>query len=109
MNMESIMKRSVDSLFSRPPNWYDDLEQLRTNIEEFIKEYYNRQRLPRGLEDAPSRPLSFFPSWYTLRLKLCTQVVVFCIAQTLLPFPRILRASRDSAYGVRDLRRTPCN
>jgi len=26
-------------------NRYNDLEQLRTNIEEFIEEYYNRQRL----------------------------------------------------------------
>jgi putative transposase len=25
-------------------NKYDDLEHLRTNIEEFIEEYYNRQR-----------------------------------------------------------------
>ncbi len=29
-------------------NRYNDLEQLRTNIEEFIKEYYNRQRLHSG-------------------------------------------------------------
>jgi putative transposase len=26
-------------------NRYDNLDQLRTNIEEFIEEYYNRQRL----------------------------------------------------------------
>ena len=26
-------------------NQYDDLEHLRTNIEEFIEQYYNRQRL----------------------------------------------------------------
>jgi hypothetical protein len=28
---------------------YEDLEQLRTNIEEFIDEYYNRQRLHSAL------------------------------------------------------------
>src|SRR6516164_10734090 len=28
---------------------YDDMEQLRTNIEEFIDEYYNRQRLHSAL------------------------------------------------------------
>jgi hypothetical protein len=44
-NIESIMKSAVDSLFSRPANRYDDLEQLRTNIEGYIEEYYNRQRL----------------------------------------------------------------
>jgi transposase InsO family protein len=30
-------------------NRYDNLEQLRTNIEEFIEEYYNRQRLHSAL------------------------------------------------------------
>jgi transposase InsO family protein len=30
-------------------NQYNNLEQLRTNIEEFIKEYYNRQRLHSAL------------------------------------------------------------
>ncbi len=30
-------------------NKYDDLDQLRTNIEEFIEEYYNRQRLHSAL------------------------------------------------------------
>ncbi len=30
-------------------NKYDDLDQLRTNIEEFIEEYYNRQRLLSAL------------------------------------------------------------
>ena len=30
-------------------NKYDDLEQLRANIEEFIEEYYNRQRLHSAL------------------------------------------------------------
>jgi transposase InsO family protein len=30
-------------------NRYNDLEQLRTNIEEFIEEYYNRQRLHSAL------------------------------------------------------------
>ena len=30
-------------------NKYDDLNQLRTNIEEFIEEYYNRQRLHSAL------------------------------------------------------------
>jgi len=30
-------------------NRYDDLEHLRTNIEEFIEQYYNRQRLHSAL------------------------------------------------------------
>ncbi|MHB8753403.1 MAG: transposase [Candidatus Acidiferrales bacterium] len=30
-------------------NRYNNLEQLRTNIEEFIEEYYNRQRLHSAL------------------------------------------------------------
>src|SRR5262249_22202412 len=30
-------------------NKYDDLDQLRANIEEFIEEYYNRQRLHSAL------------------------------------------------------------
>src|SRR3989441_8184368 len=30
-------------------NKYDDLEHLRANIEEFIEEYYNRQRLHSAL------------------------------------------------------------
>jgi putative transposase len=30
-------------------NRYDTLEQLRTNIEEFVDEYYNRQRLHSAL------------------------------------------------------------
>jgi Integrase core domain len=30
-------------------NRYDDLKHLRTNIEEFIEEYYNRQRLHSAL------------------------------------------------------------
>jgi putative transposase len=30
-------------------NKYEDLEHLRTNIEEFIEEYYNRQRLHSAL------------------------------------------------------------
>ena len=30
-------------------NRYDNLEQLRTNIEEFVEEYYNRQRLHSAL------------------------------------------------------------
>jgi putative transposase len=30
-------------------NRYDNLEQLRTNIEEFIEQYYNRQRLHSAL------------------------------------------------------------
>src|SRR6202171_3405300 len=30
-------------------NRYNNLEQLRTNIEEFIKEYYNRQRVHSAL------------------------------------------------------------
>ena len=30
-------------------NKYDDLERLRTNIEEFMEEYYNRQRLHSAL------------------------------------------------------------
>jgi len=30
-------------------NKYDDLDQLRTNIEEFMEEYYNRQRLHSAL------------------------------------------------------------
>src|SRR6202171_1159624 len=30
-------------------NKYDDLDQLRTNIEEFVEEYYNRRRLHSGL------------------------------------------------------------
>jgi putative transposase len=30
-------------------NKYDDLDQLRRNIEEFIEEYYNRQRLHSAL------------------------------------------------------------
>jgi hypothetical protein len=30
-------------------NRYDTLEQLRTNIEEFVEEYYNRQRLHSAL------------------------------------------------------------
>src|SRR5262249_52468510 len=30
-------------------NKYDDLENLRANIEEFIEEYYNRQRLHSAL------------------------------------------------------------
>ena len=30
-------------------NKYDDLDQLRTNIEEFIEVYYNRQRLHSAL------------------------------------------------------------
>ena len=34
---------------SRPANPYDDLEHLRTNIEEFIEQYYNRQRLHSDL------------------------------------------------------------
>ena len=32
---------------------YDDLDQLRTNIEEFIEEYYNRQRLHSALSYRP--------------------------------------------------------
>src|SRR5499433_1639893 len=32
---------------------YEDLEQLRTNIEEFIEEYYNRQRLHSALGYRP--------------------------------------------------------
>jgi len=28
---------------------YEDLEQLRANIEEFIEEYYNRQRMHSAL------------------------------------------------------------
>jgi putative transposase len=32
---------------------YDDLEQLRANIEEFIEEYYNRQRLHSALGYRP--------------------------------------------------------
>jgi putative transposase len=31
-------------------NRYDSLEHLRANIEEFIKEYYNRQRLHSALD-----------------------------------------------------------
>ena len=30
-------------------NQYDDLEDLRTNIEDFIEQYYNRQRLHSAL------------------------------------------------------------
>ena len=30
-------------------NQYDDLEHLRTNIEEFIEQYYNRRRLHSAL------------------------------------------------------------
>jgi hypothetical protein len=30
-------------------NRYENLEQLRTNIEEFIEQYYNRQRLRAAL------------------------------------------------------------
>jgi transposase InsO family protein len=30
-------------------NKYDDLENLRANIEEFIEQYYNRQRLHSAL------------------------------------------------------------
>jgi len=30
-------------------NKYEDLDQLRRNIEEFIEEYYNRQRLHSAL------------------------------------------------------------
>src|SRR5260370_17814616 len=30
-------------------NRYENLEQLRANIEEFIEQYYNRQRLHSGL------------------------------------------------------------
>jgi putative transposase len=32
---------------------YDDLEHLRANIEEFIEEYYNRQRLHSALGYRP--------------------------------------------------------
>jgi putative transposase len=35
-------------------NRYDNLEQLRRNIEEFVEEYYNRQRLHSALVTSPS-------------------------------------------------------
>ena len=34
-------------------NQYDDLEHLRANIEEFIEQYYNRQRLHSALGYRP--------------------------------------------------------
>ncbi len=39
-------------------NEYDDLEHLRANIEEFIEEYYNRQRSPEEFEQQIEAPSS---------------------------------------------------
>src|SRR5260370_11564065 len=42
---EAVLE-AMGSIFT---NNYEDLEHLRTNIEEFIEEYYNRQRLHSAL------------------------------------------------------------
>jgi len=42
---EAVLE-AMGSIFT---NKYEDLEHLRTNIEEFIEEYYNRQRLHSAL------------------------------------------------------------
>ena len=65
-------------------NKYDDLEHLRANIEEFIEEYYNRQRLhsalgyrsPEEFEqqiEAPSSAESRGQQWCFLRTKTTTE------------------------------------
>ena len=63
-------------------NKYDDLEHLRANIEEFIEEYYNRQRLHSALGYRPpeefeqqteSQPNLEAQRWCFLRTKRTTK------------------------------------
>lgn len=71
---ESFMKRlKREEIYA---NRYNNLEQLRTNIEEFTGEYYNRQRLHSALGYPISRGIRTTKRAGTLgRLSGCNRAV----------------------------------